>query len=141
MLPTPVQVPHPPIWAGGNSRRAIRRAVDLCDGWIPFPTTGIDPGRVRTAAIETLDDLKERVAYAREYSAEVGRTRPLDICFVPFGFSMRDLREVDPARFRATVEELAGLGVTWLTLALPAKCRAEYCERVKRFGDKVLAKL
>ena len=26
--PDPVQAPHPPIWIGGNSKRAIRRAVD-----------------------------------------------------------------------------------------------------------------
>jgi len=37
MLPTPRQLPHPPIWVGGNSRRAIRRAVELADGWCPFP--------------------------------------------------------------------------------------------------------
>ncbi len=37
MLPRPVQWPHPPIWVGGNSKRAIRRAVDLADGWTPMP--------------------------------------------------------------------------------------------------------
>ena len=35
--PRPVQSPHPPIWVGGNSRSAIRRAVDRGDGWVPFP--------------------------------------------------------------------------------------------------------
>jgi len=30
--PKPVQKPHPPIWVGGNSERAIRRAVELGDG-------------------------------------------------------------------------------------------------------------
>jgi probable F420-dependent oxidoreductase len=31
--PRPVQQPHPPIWIGGNSRRAQRRVVELGDGW------------------------------------------------------------------------------------------------------------
>ena len=33
--PTPAQQPGPPIWVGGNSHRAIRRAVELGDGWTP----------------------------------------------------------------------------------------------------------
>ena len=35
-LPKPVQKPHPPIWVGGESRRAIRRAATLCDAWYPI---------------------------------------------------------------------------------------------------------
>jgi alkanesulfonate monooxygenase SsuD/methylene tetrahydromethanopterin reductase-like flavin-dependent oxidoreductase (luciferase family) len=31
--PRPVQQPHPPIWVGGNSRRAQRRVAELGDGW------------------------------------------------------------------------------------------------------------
>jgi len=35
-LPKPVQKPHPPIWVGGESRPAIRRAANLGDGWYPI---------------------------------------------------------------------------------------------------------
>jgi probable F420-dependent oxidoreductase len=35
-LPQPVQKPHPPIWVGGESRRAMRRAARYCDGWYPI---------------------------------------------------------------------------------------------------------
>ena len=38
-LPTPIQQPHPPLWCGGNSPRAIRRAVERGDGWLPFPAS------------------------------------------------------------------------------------------------------
>ena len=34
--PAPVQDPHPPIWIGGESMAAIRRAVALGDAWYPF---------------------------------------------------------------------------------------------------------
>ena len=34
--PLPVQSPHPPIWVGGSSDAALRRAVRLGDGWHPI---------------------------------------------------------------------------------------------------------
>ena len=34
-LPKPLQKPHPPIWIGGESPRAIRRAAELGDAWHP----------------------------------------------------------------------------------------------------------
>lgn len=37
--PKPIQRPHPPIWVGGHSRRAIRRAVRYGDAWHPTRQT------------------------------------------------------------------------------------------------------
>ncbi|HEV8584554.1 MAG TPA: LLM class F420-dependent oxidoreductase [Methylomirabilota bacterium] len=34
-LPQPVQKPHPPIWIGGHSKVALRRAARHGDGWHP----------------------------------------------------------------------------------------------------------
>ncbi|MEM7412737.1 MAG: LLM class F420-dependent oxidoreductase [Myxococcota bacterium] len=141
MRPRPVQQPHPPIWVGGNSRRAIRRAVELADGWVPFPTPGIPSDRVRTASIENLDDLDARIAYAREHAQAVGREAPLDISFIPFGVTMHRKEPVEPSRFAEVVDSLGARGVTWLTLAMPAESRAEYCEAVARFGEEVLRPL
>ena len=45
-LPKPVQKPHPPIWVGGQTRRAIRRAAELGDGWHPVgaqPAAPLEP--------------------------------------------------------------------------------------------------
>lgn len=138
MLPRPAQQPHPPIWVGGNSRRAIRRAVEKGDGWIPFPTAGLASERIRTAAIERIEDLEARVAYAREHARAIGRTATLDICFAPLGVPLHRRDEATPERFAEVARRLAALGVTWLALSLPAKTRAAWCERVREIGATLL---
>lgn len=138
MLPRPIQRPHPPIWVGGNSRRAIRRAVEKGDGWIPFPTAGLSPSRIRTAAIESADDLAARVDYAREHARAIGRTAPLEICFAPLGLALHRPEEATPERFAAVARQLSALGVGWLALSLRAKSRAAWCARVCEIGAALL---
>lgn len=42
MQPKPVQQPHPPIWFGGRAEAALRRAVELGDGYIGAGSTPMD---------------------------------------------------------------------------------------------------
>ena len=37
--PKPISRPHPPILAGGEGKRSLRRAVERCQGWISMPHT------------------------------------------------------------------------------------------------------
>ena len=34
--PKPIQNPHPPIWVGGHSQPALRRAAKFGDAWMPI---------------------------------------------------------------------------------------------------------
>ena len=138
MLPRPLQQPHPPIWVGGNSHRAIRRAVEKAEGWIPFATVGIASARVRTAAIESLEDFEARANYAREHARAIGRTRPLDICFAPIGLSLQDRDHATPDRFTEQAMRQARLGVTWQALSFRTKTRSEWCELVAKVGATLL---
>jgi probable F420-dependent oxidoreductase len=132
--PRPARPGGPPIWVGGNSRRALRRAVERGDGWMPFPAPRGLARHTRTAALETLDDLRAALDYARAHAAAVGRGRPLDVCLVPFGFEM-GAKPVDLARLRDEIPVYAALGVTWLAFTVPAPSRAAWCEGVAALGD------
>ena len=117
--PTPVQQPHPPIWVGGNSRRAIRRAVELGDGWVPMPSPRAAAKALHTPGIESLDDLRTRIELLRDVAAATGRTSPLDIVFMPSGLDMFAPAPPPAASVVDELHALADLGVTWATVCLP----------------------
>jgi probable F420-dependent oxidoreductase len=57
MGPKPAQRPHPPIYIGGNSAAAIRRAARYGDAWHPFKVTPSTLAELRPAlhaALETM---------------------------------------------------------------------------------------
>ncbi len=141
MLPLPVQKPHPPVWVGGNSRRAMRRAVDHAQGWSPFPIPARYSGRTRTDAIESIADLAAKISILRDLAAAAGRAEPLDVNFVPFGFGMNTREPLVADDFCEQVERLEAIGVTWLSLGLPFRDRTEYEQIVARFGEEVIAPL
>ena len=134
MLPTPRQQPGPPIWIGGNSRRAIRRAVELGDGWSPFPTSSGLARRTRTAALSSPGELADALGYAADHAVEVGRTDPLTVVFIPDGLSMGGSGAVDEDRVVASIGELAAVGVHWVTVALPGDTREAQLAAVDRFA-------
>jgi probable F420-dependent oxidoreductase len=138
-LPRPLQAPGPPLWVGGNSRRAIRRAVELGDGWLPFPAPARLAARVGTAALATLDDLRAGIGYAREHARRAGRAAPLDVCFVPFGFEMGVRDASAAARLRDELPAYESAGVSWLAVAVPADTRSEWCDKVAALGAGIAA--
>ena len=137
-LPRPVQQPHPPLWVGGNSRIAIRRAAASAQGWSPFPLPASHAGRVRTSAIESHADLEDKVEYLRRYSDEIGRNTRVEINFVPFGHGMNSNQAFDYPAFREEIAELEALGVDWLSIGVPGDDRASYIESLQQFGAEVI---
>jgi probable F420-dependent oxidoreductase len=131
----PAQQPHPPIWVGGNSRTAIRRAVELGDGWVPFPNTAAMSRYTRTPPLETLDDLARRIAWARAHAAAAARRTPLDICYSLVSMGGR---AIEPGDALDRIGKLRDLGVTWLTVGFAADTRREYIAAMRRFSRDVI---
>ena len=124
----------PPIWVGGNSKPAVRRAVSRAQGWAPFNTFGYASAS-RTAEISTVDELESAIAWATKYAAEIGRTEPLDICFSA-GNLLDDSRSTD--EIHATIARLEDIGVTWLTVAPRGADRAEVTDRAHAFAEEFI---
>jgi probable F420-dependent oxidoreductase len=59
LLPRPAQKPYPPIWVGGRSEAAMKRAGTLGDGWLPY--------------LFTVRRLKESNEAVRRYGEAAGR--------------------------------------------------------------------
>ena len=144
-LPLPAQRPHPPIWIGGNSPRARRRAVELADGWIPIPAPRKFAAYVRSTPLENVEDLRAALAYIREHSEKVGRSKPLDVLFGPFhpnygapGF--------DTGVYRAACDELEALGVAYagVQFAHPGRglieSRKHFLELAEGFARDVMGR-
>jgi probable F420-dependent oxidoreductase len=133
----PVQQPHPPIWIGGNSLAAIRRAVELADGWVPFPNTAAMARHTRTPALETMEDLAARIAIAREHLTRTGRTAPFDICYSLIALGSPAL---DPPSACEHVSRLREMGVTWVTVGLSGNTPEEYSRAIEVFSKDVIAR-
>lgn len=138
MQPSPVQTPHPPLFIGGNSRRAIRRAVELADGWNPFFTPKAMSGTARTAAMADDDDLATGLAYMREHCERTARAQP------PQVFLASITRPGEPWNAQQLVDRIgnyARMGVSGVTVHLDGGTRAEWCENAERCGAEVIGKL
>ena len=139
--PKPVQDPHPPIWVGGESPPALRRAGQLGNAWYPIGNNPAFP-------MDTPERLAEGMAIVRRHAEEAGR----DPASIDFGYSAGwyNDREEQPGRdggrliFTGTPEQVAGdirefeaLGVRHLVLGLTGASPDQTLERMERFATVV----
>jgi probable F420-dependent oxidoreductase len=138
ILPRPVQTPHPPLLIGGNSRRAIRRAVEMADGWNPYFTFGAVAQTSRTAEIANDDDLTGALAYLREHCEKVGREIPPQIVL---GGLNRPGERMEYAQMVDRIGRLREMGVDVAAVSAEGRTRAEWLDSAARLDSEVLAKV
>jgi probable F420-dependent oxidoreductase len=138
ILPLPVQKPHPPLLIGGNSHRAIRRAVESGDAWYPFFTAGPLNTTARTAAMTGETELLEGMSYLKEHCAAIGREKPPEVILSSLTSPGEKL---NPAALIDRIGRYQELGITGVALHIEGRTRAEWCENVERCGADVLAKI
>jgi probable F420-dependent oxidoreductase len=132
-LPKPVQRPHPPLWIGGRSAAAIRRAARAGDAWHPSHLT---LGELR-AQIPELRAECERAGRAADDVAVTTR-RKLVRGPAPADGDAERLLYGDPGAIAAAVAELEGVGVAHLIVEIPGETEGELLENLDWFGREVL---
>jgi probable F420-dependent oxidoreductase len=137
--PGPIQSPRPPLYVGGNAKRAIRRAVELADGWYPFFTVGgVNTATTRTAEITGEEDLAEAISYMHAHCDVVGRKIPP---VVATGSLARPGEKLSPQEAIDRAGRFAELGIVATGMNVDGRTRAEYCDNIERFGAEVIAKV
>jgi len=122
--PRPVQRPRPPIWIGGNSWRALRRAVEHADGWSPFRGDA--------------DRIREAMRRARDLGLEPGR--PFDIAMPMRRGVHKPDHSLDVDSILRRAEEYADAGVTFIKVGFRAETPREYVSKMEAFSRDVISR-
>ncbi len=136
-FPKPVQKPHPPIWIGGHTRAAIRRAARLGDGWHPIglrPPAGLHPAEYEQAAAELRAQAKE--AGRDPWSITLSLRAPIRFADgtaapgrTPFIGSSEQIIE--------DIRAYQRLGVRHLIFDFPGSSAEAIVEQLHRFAEEV----
>jgi probable F420-dependent oxidoreductase len=129
--PRPLQQPRPPIWVGGSSRPALRRAAARGDGWLP-----------QTAK---RSELKAQVAELLEFRNELRDGAPIAIGALagtlhvgePTWELPRGTVSGSPEKIAEDLAEFSALGCSHLQLRFPARSVDELCDQMAAFGESV----
>ena len=131
LRPRPLQQPRPPVWVGGSTPGALRRAAARGDGWLPQGTPRAE--------------MPAQIAYLREQRARLRGGAPIDIgmnsdwMYVgtpPFAVPP-GTRTGSGEELAAPLRELKALGVNHVGVRFRSRSCAELVDQVEAFAARV----
>jgi probable F420-dependent oxidoreductase len=131
IAPRPVQRPRPPIWVGGSTRAAMRRAAERGDGWLPQGTPRAE--------------LPAAIAFIRAHRSKTRGEVPIEIGAISqFLYVGRPSFEVGsstltgaPEQLAASLRELKAMGVDHCGVRFRARSADELIDQIGAFGAEV----
>ncbi len=138
LRPQPVQKPHPPIWVGGESDAAMKRAANLGDAWYPI---GANPRR----PLGTVEQLRDAIGHLGEYARAAGRPSGR----VPVSLVARQIRIeeglVSDELFAGNTQKVSSdiraceeLGVSYISFDFLDADLDETLSKMNRFASEVM---
>jgi len=137
-LPHPVQKPHPPIWVGGHSGPALRRAARFGDGWHPVGAISAVP--LRPAELRaSLDQLFRLAEAAGRDPSRLTISFKAPVYDAPQHDASGERRPFSgsPAQVVEDIATYARLGVSELIFDFRSETLAESLDRMERFATVI----
>lgn len=127
--PRPIQEDGPPIWVGGSSAAAIRRAAQRGDGWLP-------QGPVTPEAVARIAELRQAAGRHDRFDlgALVGPTYVGEPSWDLGGPALTG----SPEKLAHVLGKLGALGVGQVQIRLRSRSVEELVEQIHRFGADVV---
>jgi len=131
LQPRPIQPGGPPIWVGGSSKAAMRRAAEKGDGWLPQgpPKIGMK------AAVQFITE--RRHATRGDDPIDLGiNTESLYVGEAPFELRKYDLSG-EPDKIAERLRSYGSIGVNQLQIRFRSRSADELCDQIRAFGADV----
>ncbi|HUI25722.1 MAG TPA: TIGR03619 family F420-dependent LLM class oxidoreductase [Candidatus Kryptonia bacterium] len=129
--PRPIQQPRPPIWVGGSTKGALKRAAERGDGWLPqgVPEMGMEAA----------------IAFVRAHRAKVRGDAPIEIGMnSPWLYVGTPSFDVGANALTGAGETIAtelrkrrALGVSHMGVRFRSRSCDELVEQIEKFGREV----
>jgi probable F420-dependent oxidoreductase len=134
LLPRPVQLPHPPIWVGGISKVARRRAALRGDGWYPIRMT---PEEISAGLEEILALRAEHGLPTDGYTVTMGL--PVHFGPEPLPVAFRVAIQGDRGQMHETIAAYRDAGVDLFVVRSSSNEFGRASEDMERFAEVAAA--
>ncbi|MFE0762407.1 TIGR03619 family F420-dependent LLM class oxidoreductase [Streptomyces smyrnaeus] len=134
--PRPAQRPRPPLWVGGSSPRAVRRAALRGDGWLPQG----DPREALPPKIDRIRRLREEAGLAETPFTVGAIAEPLYLGRPTWDVGRRTLRG-SAESVAAALRPYRDMGVTQLQLRFRSRSLDELLDQMALFAAEAAPRL